>query len=543
MRRYLKALILMLILVLTISSGSLSALAAEPGAGEQTETEGQTVPAWPVFEEPSAKRGLQAENGYQLYYMANGYLQTGWLEIQNSVYYFRPEAVGGPRGSAVTGFQAIAGYTYYFDQNGVLQTGWQTINGMRYYFVPSGALGTLGQMYIGPKTIDKKLYYFDETGCMKVGWVTYGNKKYFFAKSKKNYGVAYTGWHTISKAKYYFKSNGVMKKNSWISKKYYVGADGKMLKNTVTPDGYLVNAKGVKQKRVSGFVKIGKKTYYCANGKKAVGLKKIKGKRYYFNANGVQKKKGMVTVGAYKYYIKNGVVQTGWVTYKGKRYYFKKNGRMAVNTTVNGVKIGPDGTSNVSILLISGHGQGDGGASATCGSTYYQEDKLTREFAKLIYKQFASVAPGLNVTLYDQNYDCYQVLSGKKSGLKPDFTAYSYVLEIHFNATDNSAKDPGGNGVCKGTGMYVNSAKKDTTIDKKIVAAVAKAGGLPIWGKGTGIFTSSGLFNARTLQAKGISYGLLETAFIDDKDDMTKYTKNKKAMAKAVATAIKDYFS
>lgn len=543
MKRNWNVLILMLALGLMLQFGCVSVLAAEQDSTGQTEE--QTAPAWPAFAEPSAKRGLQTESGYRIYYMTNGYLRTGWKKIKKSVYYFRPEAVDGPRGSAVTGFRTIGGHTYYFNQKGVLQTGWQTIGKKRYYFAPSGSLGTLGQMYTGLKKIEKRRYYFDETGRMKVGWVTYRNRKYYFTKSKKSktYGAAYTGWHTIKGAKYYFKSNGIMKKNGWVSKKYYVDADGKMLKSCVTPDGYLVDSKGVRQKKANGFIKIGKKTYYYSNGKKTVGLKKIKGKRYYFSANGVRKNKGMVTVGANKYYIKNGVVQTGWVTYKGKRYYFKKNGKMAVNTTVNGIKIGPDGTSNIAILLISGHGQGDGGAAATCGSTYYQEDKLTREFAKLIYKQFASVAPGLNVTLYNQNYDCYQVYSGKKSGPLPDFTAYSYVLEIHFNATDNSAKDPGGNGVCKGTGMYVNSSKKDTTLDKKIVAAAAKAGGLPIWGRGTGIFTSSGLFNARMLQAKGISYGLLETAFIDDKDDMTKYTKNKKAMAKAVATAIRDYFS
>ncbi len=530
----------------TPSSGtpSTETSSSETASTEATVTPAPAEPVWPAFTEPSAKRGLQTESGYQVYYGTNGYLKTGWKKIRKSVYYFRPEAVDGPRGSAVTGFQSIGAHTYYFDSKGVLKTGWQTIGGKRYYFAPSGALGMLGRMYTGLNKIDKKRYYFNENGRMKTGWVTYKNKKYFFTKGKKSktYGVAYTGWHTISGARYYFKATGVMKKNGWVDKKYYVGTDGKMLKSCVTPDGYFVDAKGLKGKLANGFVKIGKKTYYYQKGKKAVGLRKIKGKRYYFNADGVRKNKGMITVGAYKYYIKNGVVQTGWVTYNGKRYYFQKNGRMAVNTTVDGIKLGTDGTTDVSVLILSGHGQGDSGATATYGSTSYREDNLTREFAKLIYQQFSTVSPGVNVTLYDQNYDCYQVLSGKKSGPKPDFKMYDYVLEVHFNATVASGKDASGDGSYKGTGMYVNSAKKDTTIDKKIVAAVAKAGGLPIWGRGTGIFPSSTLFNARTLQAMGVSYGLLETVFIDDRDDMNAYNKNKNAMAKAVAQVIGDYF-
>ena len=75
-----------------------------------------------------------------------------------------------------------------------------------------------------------------------------------------------------------------------------------------------------------------------------------------------------------------------------------------------------------------------------------------------------------------------------------------------------------------------------------LVHPAAQAAGLPIWGRGDGIFRSSGLLNARTCQGMNVPYGLLETAFIDDRDDMTLYNSRKKQMAKAVAVAIKDYF-
>lgn len=467
---------------------------------------------------------------------------AGWRKEKKAVYY-------GPEESPLTGFQTIGEYTYYFDQKGVLQTGWKTIGKKRYYFEPNGALGKMGRMYIGLAKINKRCYYFDESGRMQTGWVTYENKTYFFNKKKSsaNYGAACTGWQTIGGTKYFFNTKGVLRKNCWIDKKYYVGEDGKILKSCVTPDGYFVDSKGVRGKRANGFVKVKKKVYYYTNGVMAVGVKKIKGKRYYFREDGVRVKKGLVTNGVDTYLIKNSIVQTGWVTYNGVRYYFGKNGKMAKNQVVDGLTIGPDGTviaaaAPVSVLLIAGHGQGDVGAQGTFDSTTYYEQDLTREFASLIYSQLRALAPGISVTMYDQNYDCYQVLAGRKAGPKPDFKQYDYVLEVHFNATAESLKDPKGDGKCRGVGMYVNTAKKDTAIDRKIVASVAQAADFAVWGGGTGIMTSSGLLNARTLQEMDVSYGLLETAFIDDRDDMKVYNSKKNVMATAVATAIKEYF-
>ena len=110
--------------------------------------------------------------------------------------------------------------------------------------------------------------------------------------------------------------------------------------------------------------------------------------------------------------------------------------------------------------------------------TYY-EYLLTREFASLI-KQKLAAYPTINVTLYNQNYDLYQVMSGKKSGPVPKLTDYDYILEVHFNATGYSAKDSKGDGQYKGVGMYVNSAKKNTAIDQQIVKAISRTG-FPIW--------------------------------------------------------------
>lgn len=527
MERLKRLLLLSAVLVFGLLAWTLPSLAEEDEAGADAQ-------------------GLQTEDGFLFYYDADGAQAAGWTTVDGHIYYFRPEEdEDAPAGSAVTGFCGIGKYTFYFDEKGVLATGWLKINSKLYYFSPEGDPGKIGYMYTGLKSIDGKKYYFDSKGRRKTGWITYKEKTYFFSDSKSSSvrGTAVTGWQTIDGERYYFSSGGVLYKDRWIKNKYYVDSEGRMLKNTVTPDGYIVDSAGQKGKLASGFVKIGNKMYYYKAGQTVKGLRKIGGKRYYFNEKtGVRKNNGWITVDGRKLYVKDGVVQTGWQICDGKKYYFSSSGRMVTGKTVDGIEIAEDGTAPVCILLISGHGQGDAGACATYGSTQYQEYKFTRQFSSLIYKYLTESRSDLHVTMYDQNYDCYQVIAGKKQGPDPNFKAYDYVLEIHFNATGTSAKDLGGNGSYKGIGIYVNSAKKDTTLDRKIVSSVSQAAQFPIWGRGTGLFTSSGLLNAKTCQGLGVSYGLLETAFIDDKDDMTLYNSKKEIMAEAAANAISEYF-
>lgn len=563
----------MMICGFMFSALAVSATEAEAGAGDAQNmaaiTQNTAVAA--------PKKGWVKEGAYYTYYSNSGQMYTGWKKIGKYVYYFRKTADGeAPAGSRMTGLQLIGKYVYYFNKKGVMQTGWQSINGEAYYFRNTGKLGTLGQMYTGFHKIGKTYFYFGADGKAATGWTKIKDKLYYFNKSKKlgTRGSAYTGWKKIGKYKYYFSTKGLRYTSRWISKKYYVDENGRMLVSCVTPDGYVVNSSGVRGKKASGWIKSGGSYYYYTSGKKAVGWKKISGKYYYFDAEGVRQKGWLVLNGA-TYYLKNYRL-TGWQTISGKKYYFQSNGKMAVNTTVDGIAIGADGVATaktgVSVLLIAGHGQGDVGAIGTYGSTTYYEYMQTREFATLIYNNLKSVGSGLTVTMYDQNYDCYQqnaktlgsaganisftgsgankakvLATIQKSSMVPDFTQYDYVLEVHFNATAESGKDSKGDGTQKGIGMYINSykAKKssDYTIDRNIVAAVAKQTGFAVWGRGTGIFTSPSLFNAKTCQELGVSYGLLETAFIDDKDDMIFYNKNKEAMAQAVAGAISGYFA
>lgn len=174
------------------------------------------------------------------------------------------------------------------------------------------------------------------------------------------------------------------------------------------------------------------------------------------------------------------------------------------------------------ILLIAGHGAGDTGACG-CG---YQEYKLTRELVDLI-------APGLRryatVEVYDKNrsafYDC-------QNG-NFNIGSYDYVLEVHFNACVN---DQHGDGQTTGTEIYVTSSEKATTVEQAIINKVAACGL-----KNRGVKVTDFLV-IRTVKNKGMSSALIETCFIDDKDDMDVYKGKKTAIADAIVNGIAEGF-
>lgn len=521
-------------------------------------------------------------------------------------YFRKKSSERGPKGARVTGLAAIGKRTFLFSETGELQTGWKQIGDKIYYFAPSGKAGKIGAMYTGMHQIGVERFLFQPDGTLTTGWQTIGGNKYYFSTSKvlgTRGRLLTNGWWKLFGYYYYFTADGVLKTNCWIDDTYYVNEKGRRVKSTITPDGYIVDADGVRKSVANGWVKASNKFYYYNHGKKLTGWQTINNKRYYFSAAGVRQtgwqtisgknyyfnskgvmKKGWLTLNGKKYFLKKGVLVYGWQTINGKRYYFDTDGvmqsgwiqingdkyylkdgimqtgwqiisdkryylgtdgKMAVNTVIDGYEIDANGVAKragnkAHILLIAGHGAGDVGAQGTFGKTTYYESILTREFSTLIQKKLAALGPDVvEAVMYDQNYDCYQVNAGIKAGPLPVWTDYDYVLEVHFNATAQSGKDPNGDGKFKGVGIYVNSAKTKIELDRSIVNAVGNTG-FRVWA--SGVERSSGLLNAKVCQAKGVSYGLLETAFIDDKDDMDFYLKNKDKMASAVASAIVSFF-
>lgn len=176
------------------------------------------------------------------------------------------------------------------------------------------------------------------------------------------------------------------------------------------------------------------------------------------------------------------------------------------------------------ILLISGHGAGDPGATSQFGKEADETIYMVEEIKKTLSKY-------VQVDLYPTNRNAYSDI--KKGKLAVNFANYGYVFEVHFNACVNDTK---GNGVTTGTEIFVTTAEKTVGVENRVLKAIA-AFGL----KNRGVKRKNYTVIARAKTA-GVSSALLETCFIDDKDDMQIYANKKAQIAEAIAIAIAEQF-
>lgn len=438
----------------------------------------------------------------------------GWAKVGKKTVYSTTDESGNK--VFLKGVQTIGNRTYMFNRKGYMFTGWVRLGDKYYYLRPTGKFGVKGCMYKGGVyKIKKKIFLFGADGNVLTGPNKVGRYWYFFSTSTvagvRGRLLKSTFAKTADGKTYYARKNGRLAFGSWVKvrkKYYYLDDNGVLLRNTTTTDGYVVNKYGVRTGKASS-----------GSGKSGTGDDP---------SASAEKLKAAGTKAA---------------------------------------------TGKASILILCGHGQGDSGAIGMWGGRWIQEQTYTRDFGRRVYN--ALLASGkVNVDLFDPSYDTFQqfkktlnsvyvnkktlqsrITGSGKYAVKTykalsrnpkisDPLKYDYVLEIHFDAS--GVKDYGGNGVMKGTFMYVNKRKPDTTLDARIISALNGLG-LPVfvssvW-RSPGAGESVGLLNARTYQEMGVSYGLLETCFIDDKDDMKFYFSKRDSMAKAVSDTIVKYFS
>lgn len=184
------------------------------------------------------------------------------------------------------------------------------------------------------------------------------------------------------------------------------------------------------------------------------------------------------------------------------------------------------------ILLIAGHGQGDPGACSMMSGAKYQEYQYTRELVTNLSKCFTNA--NADVEVYDFSKNCYKQ---NKAGTGPDFSQFDYVFEVHFNA--KTYEDSLADGQFTGVGFYLHTGIKGVSVERRVLANIVGLG-FKQWADG--IFYVSNLLNCNIAYKKSVDYALLETAFIDDLDDMTWYNQNKEAVAQAIADGIIDGF-
>ncbi len=171
------------------------------------------------------------------------------------------------------------------------------------------------------------------------------------------------------------------------------------------------------------------------------------------------------------------------------------------------------------ILIIAGHGAGDSGAVG-CG---YKEADLTRKAASILEGKLD--AYDCKVTRYPSTRNCYE--DNKKGAMQVSFSSFGLVVELHFNSYNHEAH---------GTEVLYRPARM-RALAAKVSAAIAEEG---FFNRGAKQRTD--LMNMNTCYRSGVPYILIETAFIDNKNDMARYAKSIYEVWGNVAEAICDYY-
>ena len=87
----------------------------------------------------------------------------------------------------------------------------------------------------------------------------------------------------------------------------------------------------IKKAASNGWVRTEMGWMYNENGKPVTGWKRIDGKWYYFEANGVMQMGWKQISGKWYYLHTDGAMRTGWRQIDGKWYYLRSNGEMATS--------------------------------------------------------------------------------------------------------------------------------------------------------------------------------------------------------------------
>ena len=178
------------------------------------------------------------------------------------------------------------------------------------------------------------------------------------------------------------------------------------------------------------------------------------------------------------------------------------------------------------ILLISGHGGSpyDSGAIGFGFKEAVETRRMATAVAPLLRKY------GFEVTMYDQSKDAFKVVT--QGGSLP-LAGIDYVMEFHMNAAANDLR---GNGSTTGSEIFVHTEEKSIGVEQAILRRMQTLG-----------FRNRGVKRKnfavlRHVHRRGVSHALIETCFIDDKDDMDLYKARFYDIAHAIADGVAEGF-
>ena len=170
----------------------------------------------------------------------------------------------------------------------------------------------------------------------------------------------------------------------------------------------------------------------------------------------------------------------------------------------------------------------------------YAEETETRAFVKSIKSSLESIGVGVDIAnqiLSDDGSDCASFRNERVNNTsrfnKINWNQYSYVLEVHFNATGTS------NPTATGTTTCYSPGYKSLNIDSQIISAVTKNTGYNSY---TCPAQSRGLDNYKFFIDKGIPMTYMETEYYDNKSAMKNFINKRSQISKDIADVIKNNY-
>lgn len=176
---------------------------------------------WAYYWKSGSGKGKMKKSAWQgsRYLKSNGVMAQGVLNVEGTLYYFKPATKTKCYGTMMKGGWIKGGkWKYYAYSSGKLYRGWHTINGKNYYFnTEKGIMMTYkSRQYTGWKSdLKGKWGYADGTGVWQTGWIkTYLGEKEgdgFRYIDPANGKFVKNEWKTIDGMNFHFKADGWLK--------------------------------------------------------------------------------------------------------------------------------------------------------------------------------------------------------------------------------------------------------------------------------------------------------------------------------------------
>lgn len=300
-----------------------------------------------------------------------GRLQTGWRQIGVFTYYFDNNVTSmglmaancertidgkeyyfGKSGNLLTGWLERPEGWYWLDDNGIKTVGWKVIGQFWYYFDEKGLMESGEKKEIAGGT-----YWFGKSGNMLTGWIKQEEGWYW----ADQYGRLLAGWQNIGQFWYYFDTENSAYPMLMLAnctkvidgKEYVFTESGALRTGWVYENGnYYYYINDVLQK---GWLQENGRWYYLDPSDSGIMIHSrwllIDNAYYYFYDSGAMAKGWLWLSGGWYYLSEYGRMVTGWQLIGNDWYYFYKQndpyggtwGHMAVNTEIDGYKVGSNG--------------------------------------------------------------------------------------------------------------------------------------------------------------------------------------------------------